>query len=218
MELRKLYRHRFDPNDVLAKERIWRVLCEDYFSRWVSADDTIVDVGAGYCEFINNIQGKRKIAVDINPDVRRFANPGIEIINEPCTQLSSLESGFADVVFMSNFLEHLPNKAAVFETLSEAKRILKTGGKLMMLQPNIRFLAGEYWDFFDHHTPLSDRSLAEALESLDMHIDVMIPRFLPYTTKSRLPKGPLLVKLYLVVPIVWRVLGRQAFVVASKRP
>jgi hypothetical protein len=42
-----------------------------------------------------------------------------------------------------------------------------------------------------------------------------IPRFLPYTTKSRLPSGPALVRLYLKVPLAWRVLGAQAFVVAT---
>jgi hypothetical protein len=42
-----------------------------------------------------------------------------------------------------------------------------------------------------------------------------IPRFLPYSTKSRLPSGPALVKLYLRVPLAWRVLGAQAFLVAT---
>lgn len=85
---------------------MWQTLCEHFFSRFVRSSDTVVDVGAGYCEFINHIRAARKIAIDLNPDVRKFAMPGIEILNEPCTTLGSLDSNFADVVFMSNFLEH----------------------------------------------------------------------------------------------------------------
>jgi hypothetical protein len=44
----------------------------------------------------------------------------------------------------------------------------------------------------------------------------VIPRFLPYTTRSALPKGPGLVALYLKVPIAWRFLGKQFLVVARK--
>jgi SAM-dependent methyltransferase len=216
MEPQRLYRHRFDPRELSAKARVWQTLCDHFFSMFVRPSDTVVDVGAGYCEFVNHIRAARKIAIDPNPDIKAFARPGVEILNEPCTKLDSLGSNFADVVFMSNFLEHLESKDLVFATLAEAKRILKPGGKMMILQPNIRFLPGEYWDFFDHLTPLTDRSLAEALENLDLRIDVLIPRFLPYTTKSRLPQGSLFVRLYLAIPLAWRVLGKQAFIVASK--
>ena len=46
----------------------------------------------------------------------------------------------------------------------------------------------------------------------------VLPRFLPYTTKSRLPQHPLLVRLYLRVPLAQRLLGKQAWVVAVKPP
>ena len=45
-------------------------------------------------------------------------------------------------------------------------------------------------------------------------VERMIPRFLPYTTKSRLPQHPALVAAYLRLPIAWRVMGRQALMVA----
>jgi SAM-dependent methyltransferase len=217
LELQKIYRHRFNAADLPFRVELWKTLCQHFFSRYVRPTDTVVDVGAGYCEFINHIPGRRKIAIDLNPDVRRFAAPGVEVINEPCTNLTSLPAASANVVFMSNFLEHLPTKDMVIDTLAEAKRILVSGGRLMILQPNIRFVGHEYWDFIDHHTPLTDRSLVEALENLGMDIELLIPRFLPYTTKSAMPKATFLVRLYLMVPIAWHVLGKQAFVIALKR-
>lgn len=216
-ELETLYQQRFPERELQRKQAIWRVLCEGYFGRFVKPTDTVVDIGAGYCEFINNIACARKIAVDLNPDVARFANPGVEVLNASCTAIDRLEANSVDVVFMSNFLEHLPNKQVVLDTFREAFRILRPGGRVMVLQPNIRFLPGEYWDFFDHHTPLTDRSLVEGLQLAGFQADVVVPRFLPYTTKSRLPQAAWLVRLYLKMPLFWPLLGKQAFVVASKR-
>jgi SAM-dependent methyltransferase len=214
--LKNLYESRFDASAQAEKDRIWQVLCRDFFSRYVKATDTVVDIGAGYCEFINHIDCAEKIAVDLNPDVAKRAAPGVRVINESCTQIASLPDASADCVFMSNFLEHLPSKDLVLSTLQECHRILRSGGRVIVLQPNIRFLPGEYWDFFDHHTPLTDRSLAEAVNLAGFAVTTCIPRFLPYTTKSRLPKSPALVSLYLKVPFAWNFLGKQALVVGTK--
>lgn len=216
MELEKLYRHRFEEAELPRKLAIWKVLCSDYFSRYVNSQDTVIDVGAGYCEFINNIACARRIAVDLNPRVREFAHPAVEVKNESCTNLVSIPDESADVVFMSNFLEHLPSKQMVLDTLAEARRILKKTGRLILLQPNVRLIPGAYWDFFDHHTPLTERSLVEALANLDMRPTTVIGRFLPYTTKSILPQSPFLVRLYLRFPPAWWLLGKQSLVVAEK--
>ncbi|WP_130619626.1 class I SAM-dependent methyltransferase [Dyella amyloliquefaciens] len=216
MDLQTLYSQRFPEQNLAQKNAIWRVICKNFLSRYVRPTDTVVDVGAGYCEFINNIQCARKIAVDLNPDVSRFANADVEVINESCTAISTLSAASVDVVFMSNFLEHLPNKQLILETFKEAHRILKPGGHIIVLQPNIRFVPGEYWDFFDHHTPLTDRSLCEALVLEQFTIKRAVAQFLPYTTKSVLPQAPWLVRLYLAVPLAWRLLGKQALVVGVK--
>ncbi|HSX61389.1 MAG TPA: methyltransferase domain-containing protein [Tahibacter sp.] len=217
VELDKLYNQRFPEAALAQKHAIWKVLCRDFFSRYVKTTDTVVDIGAGYCEFINNIQAGKKIAVDLNPDVRRFASPDVRVINESCTAIRELDSDSVDVVFMSNFLEHLPSKDLVLDTFRESQRILRKGGRVMVLQPNIRYLPGEYWDYFDHHTPLTERSLVEGLQLAGLEPTTVIAKFLPYTTKSRLPQAPWLVQLYLKVPLAWHVLGKQAFVVAEKR-
>lgn len=216
MDLTRLYRHRFSEAEVVRKNRIWKVLCRSYFARHVRPSDTVVDIGAGYCEFINNIECGRRVAVDPNPEVRLHAGPDVTVLNEPSTAVASLPAGEVDVVFMSNFLEHLADKTAVLETLRECRRLLRPGGKVIVLQPNIRLLGGAYWDFFDHYTPLTDRSLVEAMELAGFQPTVVIPRFLPYTTKSRLPGAPWLVWAYLKFPPAWRILGKQTLVVASR--
>jgi hypothetical protein len=82
----------------------------------------------------------------------------------------------------------------------------------------VRYCAKDYWMFFDHITPVDDRALVEVLTATGYDVDLCIPRFLPYTTKSRLPSTAALVRAYLKVPLAWRVLGAQAFVVATPQP
>ena len=216
VDLDKLYSQRFPEHALASKQAIWKVLCEGYFQRYVKATDTVVDIGAGYCEFINNIRAARKIAVDLNPDVRRFAAPDVEVAHAPATAIRGLDDASVDAVFMSNFLEHLPNKGLVLDTFRECARILRPGGRVIVLQPNIRFLPGEYWDYFDHHTPLTERSLVEGLQLAGLTPTTVIARFLPYTTKSRLPQAPWIVAAYLKLPFAWRFFGKQALVVAEK--
>jgi SAM-dependent methyltransferase len=121
-----------------------------------------------------------------------------------------------DIVFCSNVFEHLPDKQTFLATLVEIRTVLRAGGRLLVLQPNIRLTGGAYWDFVDHHLPLTDRTLVEACESLGFEIVEVIPRFLPYTTRSRLPQAPWLVRLYLAVRPAWWLLGQQTWFVARK--
>lgn len=211
----KLYKNRFE-GELEEKNELWKVLCECFFQKFVGPEDTVLDIGAGYCEFINNIRCREKIALDLNEDVRAFAGDGVKTLVAPSTGLTGLSDNSVDKTFMSNLLEHLDTKDDVLKTLSEVFRVLRPGGSAMILQPNIKYLYREYWDFFDHNVPLSDSSLCEALRLTGFELELVIDRFLPYTTKSWLPKAALLVKAYLLMPLAWKVLGKQMFIVATK--
>lgn len=214
MEELLIYRARFSPLELNEKRKLWSVLCSSFLQRFVPSDGTVVDVGAGSCEFINNIQCARKWAVDINPDTAIHAAPGVEIRPD----LAAIETGSADVVFCSNFFEHLTSKELMVRVLKEILRILSENGRLIVIQPNIRYAFREYWDYFDHFLPLSHLSMREVLEALGFKIEVLRPSFLPYTVKSRLPKWPFLLRLYLSLTPLHRIFGKQMFIVASKAP
>lgn len=208
------YRNRFKEGGE-ARDRLWKTLCSGFFQKYIPESGSVLEIAAGYCEFINNITARRKIAVDINPDTRQYADKDIEVYTAACEPLDMIEAGSVDVVWISNFLEHI-DKPTIMRTLSAAFRVLKRGGKIMVLQPNIRYVKMDYWMFFDHITPLCHHSLQEALVVAGFTIQKVIPRFLPYTTRSRLPQLPILVTLYLKMPFVWRFMGGQSFVIATK--
>lgn len=213
-DLTRLYRHRFDEADLAYKAKLWEALCAGYFQRFVRTADTVLDLGAGSCEFINAIRAREKIAVDLNPEVERFAQDARVIVG-PADDLP-LGDESVDVVFSSNFFEHLPDKTAVLQTLEECRRVLRHGGTLLTMQPNIRYLPGRYWDYFDHHTPLSHESMGEALVLAGFELTKVVPRFLPYTVRSRLPRSTSLVHAYLRLPLLWPLFGRQMLLVARR--
>ena len=217
MSLDSLYATRFPEADRPAKDAIWRVLCPHFFQRYVGANDVVMDVGAGFGEFLRHIRCGARIAVDIERLSGRSLPPGTREVFTPSDRLSSqVTPASVDVVFCSNFFEHLPDTATFLATLREIFAVLRPGGRLLALQPNIRYVGGAYWDFVDHHLPLTHVTLAEAAESVGFEVVEVIPRFLPYTTRSRIPQAPWLVRLYLAVPPIWRIMGQQSWFVARK--
>jgi len=181
-----------------------------YLSRWWDADATVLDVGAGYCSFINAVRARRRVAVDIHDQLERYAAPGVECIRASATDLDVLADRSFDVVFASNLLEHL-SREDIRAALAEFRRVLRPGGRLILIQPNFRLRPGEYFDDYTHLTPLSDRSLADLLTVAgftDLHVE---PRFLPLTIRSRGGGLSVLIPFYLRLP--WRPLAGQMLVV-----
>jgi SAM-dependent methyltransferase len=213
-DLAKLYGVRFGSEERAAKDRIWQVLCRDYFSRYVT--DTVLDIACGYGEFINHIRCRTRLAVDLNPDSRRHLQPEVQFFQRSCADLSPIPDDSVDVAFESNFFEHLPDKDTLRKVVEEVRRKLRRGGRFVMLQPNIRYVGDAYWDFYDHVIPLTEISCQELLVTCGYEIESVTPRFLPYTTKSRIPQSPALVALYLRCPFVWRLMGKQFLIVARK--
>lgn len=215
--LQEEYQRRFGPG-AAYRDEVWRVLCRGYFSKLVPPASALLDLGCGWGEFSNNIIAAKKYAMDLNPDARERLGTDVEFLHQDCSQPWNLPAQSLDVVFSSNFIEHLPDKQRVAQTLTQAHQALKPGGAIILLGPNIRFVPGEYWDFWDHYIPLSDRSVAEVLRLVGFDVEVQLERFLPYTMSAGREAPLALVSAYLRMPWVWRFFGKQFLVVGRKSP
>ncbi len=212
--LDEVYRRRFPEVSRRQKDRIWPEIAH-YLQRWVDPTAPALDIACDSGYFIRNVVATERWAVDLR-DVRNDLPADIRFVQASGLDLDAcLPAGAFGTIFMSNYLEHLHGPDAVIEQLAVARRLLRPGGRVIVLQPNVRLVGGSYWDFIDHRVALTERSLAEAGGLAGLRTVELITRFLPYSTKSRLPSHPLLVRAYLAFPPVWRVIGRQTLYVAE---
>lgn len=207
-----IYKKRF--NKINQRNELWKVLINNFFQKYIKKNDSVLDVPCGYCEFINNIRCKLKYAVDINPDGKKFAKDQVKFILTKASK-TTLKDSIIDKIFVSNFFEHI-TREEIDNTIKEFKRILKNKGQVLILQPNIRFISRDYWMFFDHITPIDDRALTEVFNANGFKLVKKIEKFLPYTTKSNLPKSNIFVKIYLKLPFLWPIFGKQSFLIYQK--
>ena len=215
-DLDRVYAHRFEDPDERAKDRLW-VEIGRYLQRYVDASSPVLDIACDRGYFIRNVQAAERWASDMR-DVSGSLPPEVHFVQSDGLALAkALPKGHFGTVFMSNYLEHLATGDQVIEQLRVAADLLKPGGRVVVLQPNIRLVGPAYWDFIDHKVALTERSLVEAAETAGLQTERVVVRFLPYTTKSRLPQHPVLVRSYLRLKLAWRLLGGQTLYV-GRRP
>jgi SAM-dependent methyltransferase len=215
-----LYRERFpeeEPDRRAWRRAVWQVLVDGFFARWIPPEASILDFGCGLGEFINAVSAKRRIGADSRSAARGHLEAGVEFELTQGARVPSIDTSSLDVVFCSNLLEHLPDRETVTALLQEFHRVLAPDGKLLILGPNLRYTGAAYWDFFDHVIPLTHVSLGEALATGGFETERMIARFLPYTSVGARMTPPSLVRWYLRLPPLWRVMGAQFFAVARPR-
>lgn len=198
------------------RRRVWSILTREFFSRWISPDATVLDLGCGWGEFINQIPAAKKFGMDLNPESKRKLDPKVQLFAQDCSEHWPVNDESLDVVFTSNFFEHLPSKSSLRQTLAEAFRCLRAHGKIICLGPNVKHLPGRYWDFWDHHLALTELSLKEGLELAGFRVDWLRARFLPYSMSQGFNPPLFLLRLYLKLPILWRIFGAQFLIVATK--
>lgn len=195
-----------------SRSKVWKHLCT-YFARWIPSDADVLELGAGWCDFANQVRGGRIVAMDLDATVERSAAAHVEPVVGDCTDLGRFGDATFDTVFASNLLEHL-ERADASRLLAEARRVLRPGGRLILMQPNFRLQPGHYFDDFTHVAIYTDKSLADYLVAQGWTIDVMHARFMPLTLKSRGSGLSFLVPWYLRSPI--KPLAGQMLVVASR--
>jgi 2-polyprenyl-3-methyl-5-hydroxy-6-metoxy-1,4-benzoquinol methylase len=213
--LPEIYARRFSDADSPRKGAVWREITR-FLERYIEPGATVLDLACDRGAFINVVHARERIAVDVR-DVRQHLEPGVRFVqSDGLSLLDVLPESSVDVVFMSNYLEHLPSADAVIDQLKVAACLVRPGGRVIVLQPNIRLVGGSYWDFLDHKTALTEKSLVEASETAGLQTEHLIVRFLPFTTKSRFPQNPWLVRAYLAFRPAWWLLGRQTLLVARR--
>ena len=215
MDIAKIYDRCFEKTRP-SRQRIWEVLCADFFQQFVRESKVVADLGCGEGQFINNIRCAEKHGLDLNLNSQKFLKEGVTFHQQDSTERWPFDDGSLDIVFTGNFFEHLPTQNHLELTLEEAHRCLKSSGVIIALGPNANRIHGSYWDFWDHQIAIADLSLEEVLEINDFITEKRVRSFIPYTHVGSRECPMIFVKRYPRISLAWRFFGRRFLLIARK--
>lgn len=206
----------YDPDP--KRHLVWREILR-FLAPYIPKNSTVVDLGAGYCDFINQVKADKKYAVDYSFDLSKFAAKEVEKINGLAWELSEIKDNSVDIVHSSNLLEHLTD-TELDKTIEEVKRILKNGGRLILMQPNYKLCPVKYFDDHTHKKIFNDVSIQSFLSENGFKIILKKPSFLPLEMKSNpgiIPQIflPLIVRVYIHSP--WKPFAGQMLFIAENK-
>ncbi len=198
----------FDPR----RAKVWKTLAA-YLQTWVDSRGGLLEMGAGYGEFSREIKSGQKWALDMNPELVAYWGKEVHPLIQSALDPMPIETGSLATVFASNFFEHFTLEQGAL-ILAETKRVLREGGRLIVVQPNFRLEPRRYFDDYTHRTAYTDNGFSDFLRACGYRIVHAEPRFTPFSMKSRLPVSTWLMELYLALP--WRPFAGQFMIVAEK--
>lgn len=210
-----MYKNYAKTRFVKNKKRIlvWKEVIR-YLKNYFPKNGSVLDLGSGYCQFINNIPSRKRFALDKYIDPREFASKDVTALFGDASLIKKkIANNSLDVVFASNFVEHLKeDELEKYITVIFSK--LKPNGNLILLQPNYRLSYKNYFDDYTHVKEWSDVGIKDYLKSKGFKVTKCIPGFLPFSMKSKLPISRFLIWCYLRSPI--KPFAKQMLVVAKK--
>jgi len=202
---------RFPPDP--RRRVLWQTLVACVFQKQIAAEAVVLDLGAGYGDFINAVKARRRIAVDQWAGMLSHLAPGVEGLISRISQLEGIADDSIDYVFSSNCFEHVPRSE--FEAcLRQLRRKMKSGAILSIVQPNFKYCVREYFDDYTHIAIYTAQGLSGLLAANGFRIALCVPRFLPLTLQWRVPVHPLLIRLYLASP--FKPMARQMLISAIR--
>lgn len=214
MNYERLYQYRFKGIDQEERIAVWREI-SPHVHELMGKPQKVLDPAAGRGEFIGAVPAHETWAVDQVSYPEALYKPDTNVVTAEILAAELPLSHF-DGVFMSNFLEHLPDQEAIAAVLEKMHAVMEPGGRIAVMGPNYRFCSRDYWDCADHYVALTDRSIGEHLYAAGFEPTTVIPRYLPYSFRGVLPASPLLTRTYLKARPAWKLLGKQFLVIGRK--
>jgi hypothetical protein len=215
LDYERLYEFRFQGIDHDARRKVWAQIAPFIWER-MGRPSRVLDPAGGFGEFINSVPASERWLVDVVDYPERTTAPGVKIVIGDIFDVE-LPLAHFEGVFASNLLEHLRTPEDVSAFLNRMRETLAPGGTIAIMGPNFKYCAREYFDCADHHLALTEVSVQEHLAAAGYEVRRVVPRFLPLSFRGHLPPSPRLTALYLRLPVVWRVFGKQFLITATAR-
>jgi SAM-dependent methyltransferase len=215
MNFQRLYEYRFRGIDQEVRAAVWNEIAP-FVHGLMGSPQRVLDPAAGRCEFINAVPAAERWAIDQADYAESDADPGVTTMVADIME-AELPAAHFDGVWVSNTLEHLLSQEQTAAFLERMRDAMSPGGRIAIMGPNFRYCAKEYFDCADHTLVYTHTAIAEHLYAAGFEPERIVPRFLPYSFRGRLPATPATTRAYLRSPLAWRLLGKQ-FLVIGRLP
>ena len=202
----RLYAYRFHDVGSRSASAVWSQIAP-FVWRKMGSPEIVLDPAAGRGEFIGAVGARERWLVDAVDYPERAVDVGVEKRIGDIFEVELPDAHF-EGIFVSNLLEHFADPGTVARFLAKMREKLAPGGVIAVMGPNFKYCAREYFDCADHTLALTHVSVAEHLAAAGFDVEEVIPRFLPFSFRSRLPASVALTRVYLRVPLLWRLQAR----------
>lgn len=213
IDYERLYSYRFRDVDQVSRQAVWTEIARYIYER-LGSPQSVLDPAAGRGEFISAVPAADRWGVDMVKQAD-LESAGVKMIIADIMD-AELPIEYFDGVFLSNFLEHLPDQEAVGTVLAKLRDAMRPGGQIAIMGPNYRYCHKEYFDCADHMVVLTHTGLEEHVYAAGFEVVSVSPRFLPFSFRGVLPPSPMLTRTYLRNPLLWRLVGKQFLVIGRK--
>ena len=213
LDYSRLYEFRFKDVNQGERQAVWNEIARFLWKK-MGSPRRVLDPAGGRGEFVNAVPAEECWLVDVVDYPERQTDPRVKIVIGNLFDIE-LPKAYFDGVFASNLLEHFRSPEEVARFLERMRATLRPGGVLALMGPNYKYCADEYFDCADHLLALTHVSVQEHLFAAGYRVQEVVPRFLPYSFRSRLPASPALTRLYLRAPALWRLQGKQFLILAT---
>jgi hypothetical protein len=214
MDLERLYEYRFRHIDQGRREAVWGEIAPHVWEL-MGRPQRLIDPAAGRGEFINAVPARERWAVDAVAYDEGTYSPGVKTMVSDIFD-AELPADHFDGVFVSNFMEHLPTQEAASTFLERMRAAVRPGGRIAIMGPNFRYCRDEYFDCADHTLIFTHVAIEEHLYTAGFEPIRVVPRYLPYSFRGKLPPSRRLTRRYLSTPLAWRLLGKQFLVIGQR--
>lgn len=214
MNYERIYQFRFQGIDLKKKAAVWAVIA-DKIHQLMGRPQKVLDPAGGQLEFIGHVPSGERWVVDLVKHDSVTSSQDIKFVVGNIFDVDLPKDHF-DGVFISNFLEHLSSPVEVSKLLQKLYENMAPGGRIAIMGPNFKYAAKSYFDCADHILALSHVAVAEHVYAAGFTVRRVIPKFVPYSFRGLFPPSPFLARLYLEIPFVWRLLGKQFLIIGEK--
>ncbi len=171
--------------------RDWRIEAEHLISLGrVASGSCVLEVGCGGGGLLRLLSATGAHAVGVDPLAvglqlarRRVGHANLVQVGEGAEL--PFRAGALDAVVGQHVIEHLPNVDAAFR---EWRRVLRTGGRLAMATPNVRYPDPAHFLDEDHAHVFSPEELRRAAESAGFVVEACYTIF-PFLSQNRILRG-----------------------------